>query len=249
MTASPSADLGRRIFDAHVHVEQGLDNYDLAIHGKNVIFNYVQSYRALHEAYRRDSDSVTLIVDLGDDFEFVRGEIEAGRIHALKVHSRVSQIAEKDWNEVAQRLERVPEHVPVIVDAFYYGKELDYQPSLPGIINLLSRFPSRKFVVAHSGGYRIIEYFYHLREFKNCFYELALTIQFLEDSSLIADLKKLIKFTDKSRVLYGSDYPFASPALQCAKFLEICTELGLKDDDIDRMLFANAAELFHGRKI
>ena len=33
------------VFDAHVHVDKGLDGYDLEVSGKNLIFNDVDSYR------------------------------------------------------------------------------------------------------------------------------------------------------------------------------------------------------------
>ncbi|HTU68862.1 MAG TPA: amidohydrolase family protein [Candidatus Baltobacteraceae bacterium] len=232
-----------RIFDAHVHVHQGLAAYDLEVTGKNIIFNDVASYREHHARYRSEGTTVSLVLDLGREADFVRSEAEAGGLAALKIHSRLQKITATGWDAVITRLRPMPPNLPVIVDAFYYGSNLDCQPSLNGIISLLSTFPERRFVVAHSGGHRILEYFFHLREFRNCWYELALSLQYLEDSSALLDLKKLIKFTDKSRILFGSDFPFASPRRQYKILLEIGKALALTSEDMDRILYANAAEL------
>ena len=235
---------GPRIFDAHVHVDNGLGAYDLETVRKNVIFNDVASYRDLHEQYRSASNTLALVLDLRAESEFVRREAEAGRIAALKVHSRLQKITEDDWETVVARLKIMPSHLPVIVDAFYYGSDLSCQPSLAGLVKLLSAFPDRRFVIAHSGGYRILEYFFHLREFSNCSYELALSLQYFDDSSVMQDLTKLIRFTDKSRILFGSDFPFASPRRQYETLREIGTALALSPADMDRILFSNAAEMF-----
>jgi hypothetical protein len=234
----------RRIFDSHVHVEKGLAGYDLQVARKNVIFNTLQSYRSFGEAARSSSDAITLVLDIGPEFEFVRREAQSGRISALKIHSRIQKLVDSDWETVERRLEMLPADLPVVVDAFYHGRELQFQPSLPNIIRLLSNFEKRRFVIAHSGGYRMLEYFFHLREFGNCFYELALTLQYFEDSSLLQDLRKLIRFTDKERILFGSDFPFASPKRQCTTLLEICAALEMPREDVDKILYANAAGLF-----
>jgi len=239
-----AATAGRPLFDAHVHVERGLDGYGLATAGKNVIFNEVASYRAHAGARRAAGDRVTLVLDLGADREFVAGEARAGRVDALKVHSRIQRLAERDWEAVYARIGELPAELPIVVDAFYFGKELAFQPRLPAIAELLARFPERRVVVAHSGGYRVLEYFFHLREFENCYYELALSLQYLEDSSAMLDLKKLVRFTDRSRIVWGSDYPFGSPVRQLEIFLELCRGLRVGEDELHRMLFANANALF-----
>ncbi len=233
-----------RVFDAHVHVDRGLDGYDLSVEGKNLIFNDVESYRASGARYKTAADCVSLILDFGAEESFVRGEVAAGRVAAVKIHSRIQKIGPMEWPRVARALAVIPPEIPAIVDGFYFGCDLAHQPSLAAVIDLLAAFPQRRFIVAHSGGYRILEYFFHLREFTNVYYELALSLQYLEDSSAFADLRKLIRHTDKAKILFGSDYPFGSPARQRAILGEICTDLGISSDDSDRILYRNAAELF-----
>jgi len=232
------------VFDAHVHVDKGLDGYDLEVSGKNLIFNDVDSYRRSCERYRTASDAVSLILDLGPDRDFVLGEARAGRIDAVKIHSRIQRIGASEWPTVARVLAEVPPDIPAIVDGFYFGGDMEHQPSLAALIDLLAAFPQRRFVVAHSGGYRILEYFFHLRPFANVYYELALSLQYLEDSSASADVRKLVRHTDTAKILFGSDYPFGSPARQRDILAGVCAEVGLSDGEAERLFYRNAAELF-----
>lgn len=233
-----------RVFDAHVHVDRGLDDYDLPKARKNIIFNEVSTYREAADSARTRGDRITLIVDTSDAFSFVQAEAQAGRIDALKIHSRISKLSERDWPLMLARLEALPAHLPVVIDAFYFGADLEHQPSIAGIVLLLSRLPERRFVIAHSGGYRLLEYFFHLREFTNVHYELSLSLQYLNDSSVAADLRKLVRHTDKRRIVFGSDYPFASPRHQLSILRSICDSLDISSTEFEDIVYGNALRLF-----
>ena len=232
----------KRIFDAHVHADRRSRGYDLEVCGRNQIFNTVSSYKKRRPA--PSSDAVSLIFDYRDNLDYVLGEIRSGAARALKIHSRLQGIKEGDYPALVENLRKAPPAAPIIVDAFYYGADLDVQPSLRGIIELLKAFPKRHFIIAHCGGYRLPEYFYHLREFDNFSYELSFALQYFADSSLEADLKKLIKHTDRRRILFGSDFPFASPRLQLERLEIIFKQLGLPERELDWVCHANAARRF-----
>src|SRR5205085_114594 len=98
------------------------------------------SYKANRAAFIGARDSVSLIVDLGSGFDFVKSEAEAGKINALKIHSRVQKIGAADYDRVKQKLSLLPEPLPIIIDAFYYGKDMEHQPNLNAIVDLMSTF-------------------------------------------------------------------------------------------------------------
>ena len=102
----------------------------------------------------------------------------------------------------------------------------------------------RPFVIAHCGGYEILKYFFHLRPLPNIYYDLSFSLQYLRDSSLYTDLVKLIKYTDKSKVMFGSDYPLADPNLQLEILLGVFDELKLSTQEREKILFRNAESLF-----
>lgn len=237
------------VFDAHFHLADASFSYDLSVNGKNIIFNDVNAYRAFRRDDISEPYSVSLVVDIGSAFDYVRSEAEAGRIQGLKIHSRVQRLTERDWPTLMRRLENLPSELPVIVDAFYHGKDLDVQPSLRSIIALIDRFQERHFIIAHCGGYRLLQYFFHLRECQNVSYDLSVALQYFADSSLWADLQKLIYFTNKDRIIFGTDYPYASPNLQYRNFLRIAENIGLSAFEVGAILYGNAARAFTKSKI
>jgi len=233
------------VFDAHVHLGgEGL-RYDLDLVGRNVIFNDVPSYSTYSaRAQRSENEAVTLILALGDDAQIVRQAAHEGRIDALKIHSRAQRLDAQGWETARCALAGMPAALPVVVDAFYFGKDLQFQPSLPAIAGLLEQFPDRTFVIAHCGGYRVLEYFFHLREFSNCWYDLSFSLQYLADTSCRDDLKKLIRYTDKAKIVFGSDYPYASPSGQYETLKNIAAELELSAAEFAAICAGNALKLF-----
>ena len=208
-------------FDCHIHVEEGLENYNNNIESinGNIIFNSIKSYEKFSSDY--ESFYHTLIFDLEKDIKFYEKLILQKKIRALKIHSRIQKIKKTDYPKIIQKLKELNLGIPIIYDAFYFGSNLKYQPYLRGLIELIKAFPERKFIIAHAGGYNILKYFFHLREFNNVGYDLSLSLQYLNDTSIIKDLEKLVKYTDFEKFFFGSDYPFGNPKVQINIFEEI----------------------------
>lgn len=236
---------GFPIFDSHMHIEEGLSKYDLKnVQAYNVIFNTIESYKQNRKGVPANS-CLTLIFDFCNNYDFVLNEIKKKNINALKIHSRLQKIKNADYDLICDQLHQVKNDIPLIIDAFYFGNEMEFQPSLEAIIMFAKKNQARKIVVAHAGGYQILKYFFHLRDLKNIYYDLSVFLQYLTDSSCRKDLLKLIKFTDKSRILYGSDFPFASPKYQFNELMNVIEELGLSNSDKEKIFYNNSASLFH----
>lgn len=226
-----------KIFDCHFHVENGINNYDLPTTDGNIIFNNIESYKKLASEYLRYYHS--LIFDFNYDLEYYRALIDSNKIVCLKIHSRLQRINESKYPALIKRLSDLNRNIPIIYDAFYVGSQLEYQPNLFWLIQMVEAFPDRKFVVAHAGGYEILKYFFHLRELDNVGFDLSLSLQYLEDSSCRADLIKLIKYTSKERIFFGSDFPHASPLKQVEILKNISKELQLDEKKIVGILNKN----------
>jgi predicted TIM-barrel fold metal-dependent hydrolase len=238
-----------KIFDCHCHIEKGLENYDLlGVSHRNIIFNSITDYKD-HIGKVSAEDTVSLVFDFKYNFQFVNDTIKAGKIDALKIISRDQKLSEEDYPELIAKLEEVGERLPIIIDAFYYGHNLKYQPSLSSIIDIASHFPNRKIIVAHSGGHKVLDYFFHLRTLKNIYYDLSFSLQYLSDSSCYIDFVKLIKYSDRTKILYGSDYNWASPKLQFEVLEGIFQKLNFSDSDKELIYFYNSFNLFKGNKL
>lgn len=226
-----------KIFDCHLHVEKGLDSYDLELENANIIFNSLASYSEYAHKYPDYNHSI--IFDLDADDSFFNDLIDNNKIRALKVHSRLQQINEESYTRVIHKLNNLTGNVPVIYDAFYFGAELEYQPSLSGLIELIQAFPEKNFIVAHSGGYEVLKYFFHLREFSNVGFDLSFSLQYLHDTSCYPDLKKLMRYVPSERIFFGTDHPFTSPSIQLAVFDKISQELNYSTEQRQGILQTN----------
>lgn len=245
------------IFDSHTHIEKGiiqpievgLNDYDLDVIGKNYICNFPELLDT-YLKYKTNEDSLCYIYHFRDDAEITKtiDLLNNGTVQGLKIHSRIQRIQRSDYDLICEKLKVIDEKVPVILDAWYYGSELKYNPDLEGLIQIAKSQPNRNFVIAHAGGYRIIDYFYHTRELENVHYDLSLTTQYLSDSSLYLDLKKFIKWIEKDRIMFGSDYPYASPKGQFNLIDQIVRDLQLTSSEQERINLINATRIYRGIK-
>ena len=226
-----------KIFDCHLHVDDNFEEYPLALNGGNVIFNSIDSYQKKAAKYPQFNQ--TLIFDRTQPVAFYTQLISEKRIVALKIHSRLQQICVDDYPAIIDALKQIDETTPIIYDAFYYGSDLDFQPSLKGLISLINAFPQRKFIVAHAGGYEVLKYFFHLRKYDQVGYDLSFSLQYLADTSCRNDLIKLMKYTPNERLFFGSDYPGGNPKIQLDNFNELAAVLQFTEEEIRGVLNQN----------
>lgn len=238
-----------KIFDCHFHISAKDNLTPLKVEGRNIIFNSFEDYDK-HKKNVKSSDSISLIFDFKSEKNLSRLKKlhDNKKINALKIHSRIQKIDNKSFKELMDKLLEFNPQVPIIYDAFYYGDDIEYKPDLKNLIELAKTFPTSPIILAHCGGYEVLKYFFHLRQLKNIFYDLSLSLQLLSDSSVFLDFIKLIKFTDKTRILFGSDYPYAEPALQFQILTEICVNLNLTQKEINQIVYSNSIKLFNPNK-
>jgi predicted TIM-barrel fold metal-dependent hydrolase len=212
-------------FDCHLHVEKGLEAYPFKDLKANVIFNSLESYQKHHSQYPQFYHS--LIFDFKNEWEEVKAIAQSGQLRAFKIHSRIQQLTEDDLEALVSAYQGVSRPIPIIYDAFYYGSALEHQPSLSFIIKLHNALPKTRFIIAHAGGYELLKYFFHLRGLNRVGFDLSFSLQYLHDSSVAADFKKLLRFIPPSRLFWGSDFPSADPQLQWSVLQNFFNELNL----------------------
>jgi predicted TIM-barrel fold metal-dependent hydrolase len=109
---------------------------------------------------------------------------------------------------------------------------------------MASLFPDNTFIIAHSGGIKVLEYFLHLKNCPNVVFELSLSLSYLKHSSVFADFGVLLRFGDRNRIVFGTDFPYvdANDQLQC--FLKLADSLSINETDRDKILYTNAQNLY-----
>jgi Tat protein secretion system quality control protein TatD with DNase activity len=232
-----------KIFDAHCHLPDKNQLYDLDVKGRNIIFNTFAEYNAGIDLVK-DNEFISLIFDFKFNFEKIKLIHDENLISALKIHNRILRLSDEDTSELIFALKKLDPKVPIIIDAFYYGPDLKYQASLAQIIIIAKEFTEIPIIVAHCGGHKVLEYFYHLRPLQNIYYDLSFSMVYLEDTSAFKDLVQLIRFTDKKKILFGTDFPFVKPSKQYEVFKKICRLAKLDSIDIENILYNNAINIF-----
>jgi hypothetical protein len=239
-----------KLNDNHVHWETTMDNYDLEVEYQHLIFNSIDEYKRYRKTtsspqQRKKIISVIFPFRESEELNYVISEINNSRIHGLKIHSKIQKIQEIDYDLIVNKLLEIPEYLPITLCTFYDGINIENQPSLYGISKLVRIFPSRNFILAHAGGYNMLQYFFHFRHSKNVFYCLSLSLKYLSDSSVGVDIGKVLKFIKAERILFGSDYPSASPREQFDVLNLYFNNLGICSESQQKILYSNMLELFN----
>jgi predicted TIM-barrel fold metal-dependent hydrolase len=233
-----------RIFDVHCHIEKTLVGYNIPAQQKNIIFNDIELYiQKQHEV--GGTDTKTLLFDFEKNLAFVKEQVKKKSIQGFKVHSRLQKIAEADYEELYDAFQGIDaEGLPVVFDAFYTGNQMEFQPNLNRIIEFARLFPNNTVIIAHCGGYRVLEYLQHLKNVNNIVFELSFSLSYLKYSSVLKDFQLLLRFADRNRIIFGTDFPYVDANDQLQVFLQLADELNMSEEDRDKILFANACGLF-----
>lgn len=123
----------------------------------------------------------------------------------LKIHPRFEQYTLADIPGIMNNI-REKGYPYVIVDAFYYGHELQYQIAKELILELAMQFPEKHIIAAHAGGYRVLEYMLTFRDLGNVYYDISY-MNYFKYSSVIGDYRQLIMY-NSNKVLFGTDLPY-----------------------------------------
>lgn len=245
-----------KIFDSHIHLEDNIfqqtpvdmSQYNLHIHGGNFIVNFLERYDLYlqHIINSRGKYSLTCIFDFREEKNITQflNRVKLGHIQAAKIHSKIQHINEHEYDLLACQLTRVPNNVPIILDGWYDWNNLSTQPSLAQNIRLALEHPDKKFIIAHAGGAKILDYFLHTRKIDNIYYDLSLTLGYFKGCSVWKDVKHFVRYIPSTKILYGSDYPYYDPVLQYKRLVKIMHKCGLEQSDIDNIMYNNSMQLF-----
>lgn len=233
-----------RIFDAHYHIDRGAEGYNLQPVFKNWIFNSTEQYKEWTTQVPQ-TDTQTLIFDFTKQQEYVVAEAASGRIDGLKIHSRLLKIQDHDYADLYDAYSRVSGlNLPTVIDAFYIGGEMEFQPNLNRIAEMVKLFPDNTFIIAHAGGIKVLEYFLQLKNCPNVVFELSLSLSYLKHSSVYRDFSVLLRFADRNRIVFGTDFPYVDANDQLQVFLQLAADLNMSEEDKDKILYENACGLF-----
>lgn len=159
-----------------------------------------------------------------------------------KLHPRVTDIRREEFSALVPLLERA-DFKTVIVDCFVYGHQIENHVGMELGIYLAQRFPEINFVLAHSGGCRLLETMLCTRTLSNIYYDYSLSCCYLWNTSIWQDMVQMLKF-NSHRIMFGSDYPDFTPAQAKEKILLLAKQAELTPEQTERVLDKNAYALY-----
>ncbi|AZV47325.1 hypothetical protein C3L23_08580 [Nautilia sp. PV-1] len=174
-------------------------NDELEFFRRNMITNFNENFNNSVIAINFEFIDESLINDLKNcDIKF-----------GVKIHPRLSKLTYDSINKLKLFLQNLKNKNLlnfIIIDNFYYGSDLKYHINLELSIEIAKKFFDINILLAHSGGHRILEYMLFTRDLKNIYYDLSLTINYLNNTSVALNFYNFIKF-NKEKLLFGSDSP------------------------------------------
>lgn len=138
-----------------------------------------------------------------------RAELKGKEFRGLKLHPRLGRYDPLDPRcmAVLDELASWEKPIPVwLCTLFYYrGGHLQKAP-VDTIHEIVGRFPSLTFVLAHGGGTWIMQVAEAIHDCPNAYVDISFTLPRYRTSSIAADLRHLVSTFDR-RLIFGSDFP------------------------------------------
>lgn len=143
-----------------------------------------------------------------DTIRKMEGFFDSRSPKGLKIHPRVQGITVND-GVVRDVLCWADERgLPVLFDVFPFGKSFDDVATHPVAYHRVAQErPGLKLILAHAGGYKLLEAFMVAKSNPNVFLDLSFTPVYFKNSSLADDCRFVASRLPPGRTLYGSDFP------------------------------------------
>ncbi len=168
-----------------------------------------------HRECRRHSDRLrglyTPEFDSPDALRRMREFFDRWEPVGLKIHPRHQAVTVDDGRAIEIIEWAAERDLPILFDVFPYGSSLDDTATHPlAYLALGRRLPGLRMILAHAGGYRLMEAFLVAKANPLVYLDLSFTPVYFKGSSVAEDCSFLCKRIPPGRVLYGSDFPYVS---------------------------------------
>lgn len=162
----------------------------------------------------------------------------------LKLHPRLQEFSVEEDN-VAGILKTAGEYkVPVLIDGFPDGTHLQQGFHALKYAELARKVPDTNIIIGHMGGHHVLDFMMLAKRNPNIYFDISYSFLYYRGSSIPQNMIYAMKSMRFDRIFYGSDYPDRPLDLTLRDSLEIFNEHSVAKDDLDKILYANAAEFF-----
>jgi hypothetical protein len=243
-----------KYFDCHLHLPapnpSGLDQLlrylegarDLV--GGNLILNTRAEVDFVH-AHLESLPSTLNIIPYYETGADVPPEFR--RSGWYKLHPRVQRLEQAAIHSICQQLRESEDRTKgIIVHCFPWGSELQFNISLPLVIELARSLPETTVLVAHGGGYESWAFRAHTGMLKNVLYDFSVTMSYYRGSDVLRPFQRYLRYSP-DRVVFGSDWPSAESEEQLSESIRLACEMGISESELESIFMKNARRFWPPR--
>jgi hypothetical protein len=242
-----------KYFDVHVHLpsptRDGLDQLlrhvddERDMIGANLILNTPEEVDFIYRHLDALPPSVHVIPYFSLDDEL---PVELDRSGWYKIHPRIGRISADKVGAITDALagmSRQPKGI--VVHCFPWGPDLEFNTSLPLVVELARALPNSWILAAHGGGYESWLFRAHAGSFKNVLFDFSVTMAYYQGADALRPFQRYLRFTPQS-VLFGSDWPSAGSGEQLDECVRLATEAGVSSAMLERLFLENTRRVWPG---
>jgi predicted TIM-barrel fold metal-dependent hydrolase len=134
-------------------------------------------------------------------------DIEKYKLKGLKLHPRMQNFDLTDPKIIPVFKKSAELNIPVLIDAFPGTTEIKGDSVPFQIAEIASVVPDVNIIIAHAGGYKVLDSLFVAKNHKNIYLDLSYSMSYFKSSSVEKDLGFVIKKIGANRCIYGSDHP------------------------------------------
>lgn len=240
-----------RFFDVHLHLpsadESGLGallrhvEAEPGMVGGNLILNTREEVEFAHGRLGSLPPSLNLVPYFDPAVDF---PAEFTRSGWFKIHPRLARIGRDAVGPLCAAVASAPVRPRgLVVHCYPWGPELEFNVSLPLVIELARALPDVHVLVAHGGGYESWAFRAHAGGFRNVCYDFSVTMSYYLGSDLLRPFQRYLRHS-KERVVFGSDWPSAPPGEQLGECLRLAAEVGVSPAELEEIFLTNSRRLW-----
>ena len=165
-------------------------------------------------------------------------------LKGLKLHPRLQGFGQSDLTQIVPLIQKATDlKVPVLIDAFPYGRDIFHTRVVPLVNDLAVAVPEARLIMAHAGGHQLFDAMMVAKANRNVYLDISLTPLYYRGTSIEADLGFVIRKVGVERIIYGSDHPDRPLLMAYSETVRILEGYGLTASQLEAILGNNLTEL------
>lgn len=173
-------------------------------------------------------------------------DVKKYNLKGLKLHPRLQNFDLRDSRLIPLFRKCAELKIPVMIDAFP-GIDLRSNESIPLLIGrVASIVPEVNIIIAHAGGYKILDTLFVAKSHKNLYLDISYILLYFQGSSIEQDVEFVIKKIGADRCIYGSDHPQMVLNDTFGLTIKLLTKYGLSEEEIRDILGNTISSLIAG---